>query len=194
MARTPSTMAELSMPLPQSPLFYTTGETFDWNTTKNRPVLAAFICNHCPFVQHILPAFTALLKRYHPDVFAVAINANDVTTYPQDGPEAMQQLALSERWTFPFLFDATQAAAKAFGAACTPDFFLFDRNHQLVYRGQFDDSRPGNGVVPTGIDLENALQAVLRNLSPVEPQKPSLGCNIKWKPGNEPDYFRQKPL
>jgi thiol-disulfide isomerase/thioredoxin len=187
-------MSGLGTGMPTPALFHTNGTEFSWAETENRPVLAAFICNHCPFVLHILKAFTRLLNTYHPDIFVLAINSNDVAAYPQDGPEAMHQLAVTERWTFPFLFDATQEAAKAFSAACTPDFFLYDATHSLVYRGQFDDSRPGNGVVPQGTDLENALKTVLSGRKPETIQKPSLGCNIKWKPGNEPAYFRPKTI
>ena len=119
----------------------------------------------------------------------VAIASNDVQAFPQDGPEGMAREALEARYTFPYLFDETQEVAKAYGAACTPDFFLFDRDRRLFYRGQMDDSRPGNGVPVTGTDLRAALDAALAGGAAPEVQRPSLGCNIKWKPGHEPDYF-----
>jgi hypothetical protein len=142
-------------------------------------------------VKHIHAGLAQLAWDYRPrGVGLVGINANSVAAYPEDSPERMREEVRAAGYTFPYLFDETQAVAKAYRAACTPDFFLFDAARRLVYRGQFDDSRPGNGVPVTGRDLRAALDAVLagRPVSPV--QKPSLGCNIKWKPGNEPDYFR----
>ena len=122
-------------------------------------------------------------------VAVVGINSNDVEDFPEDAPEKMAELAKQKRFTFPYLFDETQQAAKAYHAACTPDFFLFDKDRKLFYRGQMDDSRPGNGIDVTGADLRAALDALLQNKQPPAEQKPSLGCNIKWKDGNEPDYF-----
>jgi peroxiredoxin len=154
-------------------------------------LLVMFICNHCPFVKHVLKEIGRLAGDYQAKgVAVVAINANDIETYPQDAPEQMKRLAESEGWTFPFLFDETQEVAKAFRAACTPDFFLYDRRRTLVYRGQLDDSRPGKDAPVTGKDLRAALDAVLAGKPVPEDQKPSIGCNIKWKAGNAPEYFQ----
>jgi peroxiredoxin len=153
-------------------------------------LLVAFICEHCPFVRHIRASFTTFAREYAARGLAiVAINSNDLDAYPQDGPEAMREEAKSLGYGFPYLVDATQTVAKAYRAACTPDFFLFDGERKLVYRGQFDDSRPGNGRPVTGADLRRAVDAVLSGLSVDADQRPSLGCNIKWKPGGEPDYY-----
>jgi peroxiredoxin len=152
-------------------------------------LLIAFICNHCPFVQHVRGGFAAFAREYAPRGLAVvAINSNDLDRYPQDGPDAMRQEATEQGYAFPYLVDASQAVAKAYRAACTPDFFLFDAQRRLVYRGQFDESRPGNGKPVTGADLRAAVEATLAGRSPAAEQFPSLGCNIKWKKGNEPDY------
>jgi peroxiredoxin len=153
-------------------------------------LLVMFICNHCPFVMHIAEGLAALGRDYQPrGVAVVAINSNDVKTHPDDSPPKMAQEIKARGYTFPYLFDETQETAKAFGAACTPDFFLYDKEHRLVYRGQLDESRPSNDVPVTGADLRAALDAVLAGRPAAEDQKPSIGCNIKWKPGNEPDYF-----
>ena len=153
-------------------------------------LLVAFICQHCPYVKHVRAGFTALAAECQKrGVAVVAIASNDAQAFPQDGPEGMAREALDARYTFPYLFDETQEVAKAYGAACTPDFFLFDRERRLFYRGQMDGSRPGNGVPVTGADLRKALDAVLTGGPAPEVQRPSLGCNIKWKPGNEPGYF-----
>jgi thiol-disulfide isomerase/thioredoxin len=150
----------------------------------------AFICKHCPFVKHVRGGFAALAEEYQKrGVAVVAIASNDAQAYPEDGPEGMAAEAREAGYTFPYLFDETQEVAKAHGAACTPDFFLFDRERRLFYRGQMDGSRPGNGVPVTGEDLRAALDAVLEGRPAPEVQRPSLGCNIKWKPGNEPSYF-----
>lgn len=152
-------------------------------------LLVMFICNHCPYVKHIRAGIAKLARDYQKrDLAVVAINANDAASYPEDSPAKMREEARANGYTFPYLYDESQAVAKAYGAACTPDFFLFDRSRRLVYRGQFDDSRPGNGVPVTGNDLRAALDAVLAGLPVSTKQKPSVGCNIKWKPGNEPDY------
>ena len=158
-----------------------------------KALLVMFICNHCPFVKHIRDELARLGRDYASrGVGIVAINANDTTTHPDDSPAKMTIEAKEAGWTFPFLFDESQAVAKAYRAACTPDFFLFDGAMKLVYRGQLDDSRPPGKAVSTpvtGKDLRAALDAVLAG-RPVDPnQKPSMGCNIKWRPGNEPDYF-----
>lgn len=167
-----------------------------WVASENFPapkgLLVMFICNHCPYVQHVREELVALIKEYQiMGIAAVGINANDWTAYPDDSPEKMAQAAREFGFTFPYLYDETQEVARAYRAACTPDFYLFGGTGQeLVYRGQLDDSRPGNGVPVTGRDLRAALDALLAGEpGPVE-QKPSLGCNIKWRPGNEPDYFK----
>ena len=153
-------------------------------------LLVMFICNHCPFVKHVIDGVTNLAADYLPrDVGIIAINSNDRVGYPQDAPEQMKRLAEELGWDFPFVFDETQEVAKAFRAACTPDFFLFDAAGQLTYRGQLDDSRPGNGIPVTGRDLRDAIDAVLAGEPVGEDQKASIGCNIKWRPGNEPSYF-----
>jgi hypothetical protein len=186
-------MLPLGAPLPPLRLAdAVTGRTVDAaeEARGKSGLLVAFICNHCPFVKHIrkvlIRAAHAALDR---GFAVVAVNSNDQQAYPQDGPEAMRQLAREEAWRFPFLFDETQEAAKAFHAACTPDFFLFDSRLRLAYRGQFDDSRPSNDRPVTGDSLTAAIDALAENRSPGTDQKPSVGCNIKWKPGNAPPYF-----
>jgi peroxiredoxin len=158
--------------------------------TGHPALLVMFICNHCPFVKHIRSELAKLGGDYaRQNVALVAINSNDVANYPEDAPAFMAQEAREAGYNFPYLYDESQAVARAFRAACTPDFFLFDRNHRLVYRGQLDDSRPGNGIPVTGRDLRAALDALLAGRPVSSAQKPSLGCNIKWKAGHEPDYF-----
>jgi thiol-disulfide isomerase/thioredoxin len=153
-------------------------------------LLVVFICPHCPFVRHIRPELAKFGRDYQPQGLAiVAINSNDIETYPQDGVDGMKQEVRETGYTFPYLRDESQEVAKAFRAACTPDFFLFDRGRKLVYRGQLDSSRPGNGVPLTGSDLRAAADAVLEGRAPAADQKPSIGCNIKWKAGNKPEYF-----
>jgi peroxiredoxin len=154
-------------------------------------LLVAFICNHCPFVRHLRREFAAFAREFGPRGLAVvAINSNDLAAYPQDGPDGMRAEAAELGYTFPYLVDATQSVAKAYRAACTPDFFLFDGERRLVYRGQFDDSRPGNGRPVTGADLRAAVAQTLDGRVPGPDQLPSLGCNIKWRAGSEPDYAR----
>jgi thiol-disulfide isomerase/thioredoxin len=155
-------------------------------------LVVMFICNHCPYVRHVLPEVTRLASEYLPKGIAfIAINANDVEAYPDDAPHHMADLAHDLGWIFPFLLDERQDVAKAFRAACTPDFYLFDEEQRLVYRGQLDGSRPNDGSRPDGADLRAALGALIAGKSIPGNQKPSLGCNIKWKPGNEPEYFRR---
>jgi len=155
-----------------------------------RALVVVFMCNHCPFVKHIIDEFVRLVKEYQPSGIAfVGINANDVNEFPEDRPEKMAQFARARGFTFPYLYDETQDVAKRYHAACTPDFFVFDEKRRLVYRGQMDDSRPGSSMPVTGADLRAALDAVLEGEAVAAQQKPSMGCNIKWKPGNEPDYF-----
>jgi peroxiredoxin len=157
---------------------------------KGKPMLVMFICNHCPFVKHIRAGLAQLGRDYGPrGLGIVAISSNDAANYPADAPDKMKEEARSAGYNFPYLHDESQSVAKSYRAACTPDFFLFDKAHRLAYRGQFDDSRPGNGVAVTGKDLREAAEAVLAGKDPAAAQKPSIGCNIKWKDGNEPDYF-----
>ena len=151
--------------------------------------LVIFMCNHCPFVKHVLDDLIDLVTEYRAKgVAVVAINSNDVESFPEDRPEMMARLVREKEFTFPYLYDERQEVAKVYRAACTPDFFLFDADRKLVYRGQMDDSRPGNGIPVTGADLRAALDAVLEGNEVPAEQRPSIGCNIKWKPGNEPDY------
>jgi peroxiredoxin len=166
----------------------TTGRVVSLDDFRGRPaLLVMFICNHCPYVKHIRTELARLGRDYiERGVAIVAVNSNDVANYPDDSPDRMVQEAKSAGYVFPYLFDATQAVARAYQAACTPDFFLYDRDRKLVYRGQLDDSRPGNGVPLTGQDLRAALDAVLGGQPVPVNQKPSVGCNIKWKRGNEP--------
>jgi len=186
-----STMLPLGTVAPDFQLPDTNGKQVSLADFKNRPRLVMFICNHCPYVKHIRAGLAQLGHDYQAKgVAIVAISSNDTAAYPQDGPDKMKLEAQEAGYTFPYLLDATQAVAKAYHAACTPDFFLFDGDRQLVYRGQFDDSRPGNGQPVTGKDLRAALEAVLAGRPVPANQKPSIGCNIKWKPGNEPEYFR----
>ena len=152
-------------------------------------LLVAFLCNHCPYVKHILEGFVAFARELKPRGLAVvAISANDISSYPEDSPEQMQRIATLKGFTFPYLYDESQQVAKAYQAVCTPDFFLFDREQRLRYRGQFDGSRPGSNTAVTGADLRAATEALLQG-RPVPPeQTPSVGCSIKWKAGQEPDW------
>ncbi len=186
-----STMLPLGTQAPEFRLPDPSGKLFSLADFKRAPaLLVVFMCNHCPYVKHIRSGLAKLARDYGPrGVAMVGINSNDVANYPEDSPARMAEEARSAGYAFPYLYDETQAAAKAYHAACTPDIFLFGPDQRLVYRGQFDDSRPGNSVPVTGKDLRAALDAVLAG-KPVPPnQKASIGCNIKWKPGNEPDYF-----
>lgn len=184
MARTASNMIELGTKAPDFKLMDTITDhlyTLD-DVRGERGTLVMFICNHCPFVKHVNEEIVRLANDYRPLGFgSVAIMSNDIKNYPEDRPEMMKEVAAKHQYSFPYLFDGTQEIAKAYDAACTPDFFLFDDELKLIYRGQMDDSRPGNGLHPTGRDLREAMDAVLNNrkVSPV--QKPSIGCNIKWK-------------
>jgi peroxiredoxin len=155
-----------------------------------RGTLVMFICNHCPFVKHVADELATLGRDFMPrGIGVVAISANDVSTHPADSPEQMVREAEERGYPFPYLYDATQDVAKAYRAACTPDFFLFDAGKRLVYRGQLDASRPGNDVPVTGGDLRAAIEALLAGRPVAAEQTPSIGCNIKWKAGQEPDYF-----
>jgi len=191
MARTPSTMLPLGSVAPDFRLPDPSGRLVSRSDVAGKAgLLVMFICNHCPYVKHVQGALAKLGQEYPPrGIGMVAINANDPRNYPEDAPARMAVEAKEAGYSFPYLFDESQTVAKAFQAACTPDFFLFDRSYKLFYRGQLDDSRPGSDILVTGKDLRNALEALLEGKLPPREQKPSLGCNIKWKPGNEPDYF-----
>jgi thiol-disulfide isomerase/thioredoxin len=183
-------MLPLGTPAPAFQLPDAHGRTISLADFSGRPLLVMFICNHCPFVKHLAPQLAQLGRDYDEHrVGIVAINANDVDNYPEDSPERMGEEARRQGYPFPYLFDGSQAVAKAYRAACTPDFFLFDAAHRLVYRGQFDDSRPGNGLPVTGADLRTALESVLAGQGGPARQNPSIGCNIKWKAGQEPEYY-----
>ncbi len=191
MAETPSTMLALGTEMPAFRLCDPSGQWVSSDDFKDAPgFLVAFICNHCPYVKHIRSHFAQLAREYQAKgVAIVGISSNDVKAYPEDSPEMMAKENTSVGYSFPYLYDETQEVAKAYRAACTPDFYLFDRGRRLVYRGQMDDSRPGNNRPVTGADLRAALDAVLAGKPASAEQKPSVGCNIKWKPGNEPNYF-----
>ncbi len=184
MARTPSNMLDLGTFAPDFSLPDTVRQsTCTFNQIKGaKGTVVMFICNHCPFVKHVFDGITSLANDYQKkDIGFVAISSNDVENYPDDAPALMKQTAEEQRFTFPYLYDETQEVAKDYDAACTPDFYLFDEQNKLVYRGQLDDSRPGNGIAVTGKDLRAALDALLTNRVINPKQKPSLGCNIKWK-------------
>jgi peroxiredoxin len=191
MVRTASTMSPLGSPAPDFSLVNVDGRRVSRDDFADAPaLLVMFICNHCPYVKHVAPALAHICRDYQArGVAVVAINSNDVASYPDDSPEQMVRESRERGYTFPYLLDETQAVAKAYGAACTPDFFLYDRNRKLAYRGQLDASRPGSNIPVTGEDLTAAVNAVLAGQPAPEKQRPSLGCNIKWKAGNEPDYF-----
>lgn len=192
MALTPSTMLPLGTQAPDFSLPDTDGKMVsrkDFDGKKG--LLVMFICNHCPYVKHVRQELARIGEEYQKkDIGVVAINANDAASYPEDSPEAMKREKAAQGYTFPYLYDATQETAKAYTAACTPDFFVFDSRGRLVYRGQLDDSRPGNDAQVTGKDLRRALDALLTGETISLQQKPSIGCNIKWRRGNEPDYAR----
>jgi peroxiredoxin len=192
MALTASTMLDLGTAAPAFALpDVVSGEPIDLDTFQEKEaLLVMFICRHCPFVKHVQTELAKLGQDYADSPLGiVAISANDAANYPDDAPDRLQQMAVELGFTFPLCYDETQQVAQAYTAACTPDFFLFDANRQLVYRGQLDDSRPSNGLPVTGKDLRGAIEAVLAK-QPIElEQKPSIGCNIKWKAGNAPAYF-----
>ena len=191
MARTPSTMLPLGTVAPAISLPDVSGKMVSLSDYPDAPaILVIFLCNHCPYVKHVAEELAALGRDYqNRGVAVVGINANDADNYPEDSPEKMVEEVKLRGYTFPYLFDATQATAKAYRAACTPDFYVFDHEKKLVYRGQLDASRPENGMPVTGTDLRLALDAVLVGKPVSAEQRASLGCNIKWKPGNEPEYF-----
>ena len=194
MVLTPSNMPKLGGVAPDFRLAdVTTGKLVTRDgAARKKGLLVMFICRHCPYVMHVQEELARLGRDYAgSDVGIVAISANDPETHPEDAPASLKQMARELGFTFPYAHDDTQAVAKAYGAACTPDFFLYDGGLRLVYRGQLDDSRPGSGKPATGRDLRAALDAVIAGRPVSADQKASLGCNIKWKPGNEPDYFRR---
>ncbi len=160
------------------------------DVTGERGVVVVFVCNHCPYVKHLADSLGEFAKEIAPQgVRTVAINSNDIVKYPQDGPEEMKAFSAAHNWGFPYLLDESQEIAKAYGAACTPDFFLCDAGGRLFYAGQYDDSRPRSGLDAHGGDLREAVRLMLAGGQPLVRPYPSSGCNIKWKPGNEPAYF-----
>ena len=188
MTVTPSNMPELGLPAPDFSLPNVDGRAITRADFADAPaLLVAFWCNHCPYVQHIREAFAEFSREYQKKGLAiVAIMSNDVTTYPADHPDRMKEEAERFGFTFPYLYDALQAVAKSYDAACTPDFFLYDRERKLVYRGRFDASRPNQGMPVTGIDLREAIDTIMAGKVLSPEQAPSIGCNIKWLPGNSP--------
>ena len=194
MVLTPSTMLPLCTTAPAFSLPGSSGKTVSLSEFKDaKALLVMFICNHCPYVKHVADGLAKLTKEYQArGVAIVGINSNDAAAYPDDSPEKMKEEVKLRGYTFPYLIDKEQAAAKDYRAACTPDFFLFDQKRKLVYRGQMDSSRPNTAIPVTGEDLRRALDAVLAGKSVPTDQKPSIGCNIKWKTGGEPEYFKTK--
>ena len=190
MAATASTMLPLGTTAQDFQLPDTTGSLVSRDDFARWPaLLVMFLCNHCPYVKHVAEEVVRLSAEYQArGVGIVAISSNDVAQFPEDGPARMGEVAAAMGFTVPYLYDETQEVAKAYHAACTPDFFLFDADRRLVYRGQLDGARPGNDVPVSGRDLRAALDAVLAGMPVPEPQLPSLGCSIKWKPRNEPEY------
>lgn len=191
MARTASTMLELDT---KAPAFTLPNPSSSNNVSLSdftgKPLLVIFACNHCPYVLHIIQQLVEFSSEYQQKGLSVVmINANDVDSHPDDSPQKMIELGRQYNFSFDYLYDETQQVAAAYRAACTPDFFLFNDQHQLVYRGQFDDSRPGNVSPVTGQDLRQAVDNLLQGENITIAQKPSMGCNIKWKAGHEPDYY-----
>lgn len=192
MSATPSTMLELGTKAPdfELPDVVTGDQVTLADFEESDALLVIFMCNHCPYVKNIKQGLVELADDYSEEELAiVAISSNDVENYPQDAPDKMAEDAENFGYPFPYLYDESQEVAKAYKAACTPDLFLFDENRELVYRGQFDDSRPGNDKPVTGDDLREAIDLLLEEGEILEEQTPSMGCNIKWKPGNEPNYY-----
>ncbi len=191
MARTLSTMLELGTPAPAFKLPDVNGTIISNSDFAGKNLLVMFICNHCPYVKHVIAELSDVVRDYQArGVAVVAISSNDVDIYPDDSPGKMKEFAAQFNFSFPYLYDESQAVAKAYKAACTPDFYLFDADHRLVYRGQMDDSRPNTDIPVSGRDLTQALDHLLAG-KPISPEQvPSMGCNIKWKAGNEPAYFQ----
>src|SRR5262245_18228059 len=192
MVLTPSTMLPLGTKAPDFSLPNVDGKTVSLaDLAQAKALLVVFMCNHCPYVKHVAAELARLGSEYQAKGAAiVGINSNDVASYPADSPEQMVHEAEERGYTFPYLFDETQRVARAYKAACTPDFYVFDKQQKLAYRGQMDSSRPDSGTPVTGKDLRAALDTVLAGKAPSDDQKPSIGCNIKWQPGNEPEYFK----
>ncbi len=191
MVRTVSTMLPLGTKAPEFSLPDFEGRLFGLQQSRGKAgLLIIFMCNHCPYVKHVAGQLVKIADEYTSrGIGVVGISSNDIASHPEDAPDKMREEARIQGYRFPYLYDESQAVAKAYRAACTPDFYLFDSNLSLVYRGQMDDSRPKQDSVATGADLRSALDALLAGQAISEPQKPSVGCNIKWKPGNEPVYF-----
>lgn len=195
MAATESTMLELGVNAPDFELLntnpnYTASSASLADYEGAKALLVMFVCNHCPYVIHLRSALIALANEYaEKGLEVVAISSNSAESHPQDGPDAMRQEAGAHNFPYAYLYDETQAVAKAYKAACTPDFYLFDDDQKLAYRGRFDGSRPKNDIPITGDDMRRAIDAVLSGRSPGAEQIPSMGCNIKWAPGNEPAYY-----
>ncbi len=194
MVMTPSVMVELGTPAPDFNLPDTNGKPVRRQDFQSKPLLVMFICNHCPFVKHIRGHLSQTCRDYQAKgVGIVGISSNDIENHPDDSPEKMAEEVKTAGYTFPYLYDGTQRIAAAYRAACTPDFFLYDRNHKLAYRGRYDASRPESGTPVTGSDLKAAMDAVLAGKPAPKDQKNSIGCNIKWVPGKEPEYFNPNP-
>ena len=183
MARTPSNMVKLGTKVPSFKLINTIDNKFviSENCFNKNGTVIMFICNHCPFVIHVIDEIVKIAKTFENDITFIAISSNDILNYPEDSPELMKKLAFDKGFSFPYLFDDTQEVAKNFDAACTPDFFLYDSKKRLRYRGQLDNSRPGNNIQVDGNDLRNAIECLINKKDIDINQKPSIGCNIKWK-------------
>jgi thiol-disulfide isomerase/thioredoxin len=191
MVKTASTMLPLGTIAPDFRLPNIDGTMLSLgDIATGKGLVVMFICNHCPFVKHVAPELVRLANDYEPrGIRFVGISSNDVVAYPDDSPEMMKKEAAEMGYEFPYLYDETQQVAQAYRAACTPDFFVFDGDTRLVYRGQLDDSRPGNGKPLDGSDMRRALEQILSGAQVPTDQRPSIGCNIKWKRGSEPTYF-----
>ena len=183
MARTPSNMVNLGTLAPSFKLLNTINNeiVISDNYFNKKGTIIMFICNHCPFVIHVLDEIISITKKYDREISFIAISSNDIVNFPEDSPELMKKLAEEKKFNFPYLYDETQEVAKKYDAACTPDFFIYNSDKQLVYRGQLDDSRPGNDVHVTGHDLRKAIDSLIKGEEIDNNQKPSIGCNIKWK-------------
>ena len=183
MARTPSNMIELGSKAPDFKLMDAVDNKFKSSIDlfKNKGILIMFICNHCPFVVHVIDEIIKISNQYQNDISTIAISSNDINNYPDDSPELKKKIAKDKGFNFPYLFDESQEVAKIYDAACTPDFFLYNSEKKLVYRGQLDGSRPGNDITINGNDLRNAIECLIHDIKNLEIQKPSIGCNIKWK-------------
>lgn len=190
MAATESTMVPVGTPAPDFSLPDPSGVTVSLGDFEGQPLVVAFVCNHCPYVKHVAAALPDVVSALEAlGVAFVAINSNDFVAYQDDSPTAMTAFAHDHEWHFPYLVDESQRVATAYRAACTPDFFLYDADHRLAYRGRMDGSRPNSGEPVTGEELKAAAKAVAAGEAAPEPHHPSMGCNVKWKPGNEPEWF-----